>query len=58
MPIMIFIFIIHLPSKDYDANEDDKDNPTYDWSKVSHPWKTWNKEYVLVFAQNKILVFA
>ena len=39
MPIIVFFFIIYLPSKDYDANEDDKDNPTYDRSKVSHPWR-------------------
>ena len=39
MPILISSFIIHPPGKDYDANEDDKDNPTYDRSKVSHPWK-------------------
>ena len=26
----------HLPSEDYDAKEDDKDNPAYDRSKVGH----------------------
>ena len=29
----------HLPSKDYDADKDEKDDSTYDGSKVGHPWK-------------------
>ena len=29
----------HLPSEDYDAKEDDKDNPAYDRSKVGHTWR-------------------
>ena len=29
----------HLPSKDYDADKDEKDDSTDDGSKVGHPWK-------------------